>query len=79
MNDIESLAPEKTLLLTETEAARILGFSPRTLQKWRIRGDGPSYIKLCDGKGPVRYRRRELDSFLDDRLRHSTSDTGDAE
>jgi hypothetical protein len=65
-------------LLTEVEAAKILTVSKRTAQKWRIRGVGPRFLKLSDGKGPVRYRRKDLEAFIEARLRRSTSDDGDA-
>ena len=33
-------------LLTTTDAAAYLHVSPRTLEKWRLQGDGPRYRKL---------------------------------
>lgn len=75
---MEQATAHQPILLTETEAAKILGFSPRTLQKWRVRGHGPRFIKISDNKGPVRYRPQDLHTFLADRLRRSTSDDGDA-
>ena len=64
------------ILLTESEAGRLLGFSPRTLQKWRIHGKGPPFVKLSDNKGSVRYRTSDIDAFIEQRLRRSTSDPG---
>lgn len=48
-------------VLNEKEASQYTGFSVRTLQDWRFRGVGPSYIKI--GRS-VRYRLSELDAFL---------------
>lgn len=48
-------------LLTETQAAAILRVSPRTLQGWRHRGEGPPYAKLG---AAVRYRRDDLRRFI---------------
>lgn len=48
-------------VMTEKEAATYTGFSVRTMQDWRFRGVGPSYIKI--GRS-VRYRLSELDTFL---------------
>lgn len=48
-------------LLTTAEAARRLGFAPSTLNKWRITGRGPSFLKL--GRS-VRYSLSDLDAFL---------------
>lgn len=59
-------------LLTETEAAKRLGFSPRTLQAWRFKGCGPRFLRISSRC--VRYRESELDEWLASRLRRSTSD-----
>ena len=68
---MEQIYPEET-------AARILGVSPRSLQTWRWRGGGPPFIRL-GGKtrGPVRYTHSDLQNYLDERRRTSTSDQGD--
>jgi len=63
--------------LTTREAAEYLGLAPKTLEGWRIRGAGPRYVKLGDGRrSGVRYDRDELDRFLLERTRSSTSDPG---
>jgi Helix-turn-helix domain len=55
-----------------TEAARYLGFLPNTLEKWRVKGVGPPF---CQPNGRlVRYRKRDLDTFMAESLRTSTSD-----
>ena len=66
---------EAPLLLTEVEAARLLNYSPRTLQKWRAGGNGPPFVK---GNRSVRYRRADLLQWIKDNLRRSTSDPGGA-
>jgi hypothetical protein len=66
--------PELTPLLTEKQAATLLGFKPSALQAWRLRGDGPPFVKIS--ARAVRYRRRDLETFVEERLRVSTSDTG---
>lgn len=55
-------APHTTLcaLLTETQAADALSVSVRTLQAWRTRGTGPSFVKA--GRS-VRYARAALVSW----------------
>ena len=68
--------PEEPLLLTETDAAKHLGFSPRTLQSWRLRGCGPRFVRVS--ARCIRYRRSELDSWVTSSLRSSTSDEGHA-
>lgn len=61
-------------LLTEIEAAKTLGFSVRTLQKWRSHGTGPRFVSVSPRA--VRYRPCDLDQWIQGRLRTSTSDTG---
>jgi hypothetical protein len=48
-------------LLTEEAAAKRLAIKIKTLQKWRVTGDGPRYVKV--GRS-VRYRVEELEAFI---------------
>ena len=57
-------------LLTETQASELTGLSVRTLQAWRVRGEGPVFVKL--GRA-VRYRRRDLLAWVDANTFNSTS------
>ena len=59
-------------LLTEKEAAELICYSQRALQNWRIRGGGPEYIKI--GR-LVRYQRRDVEAFIQERKRKHTSQT----
>ena len=63
--------PPDALLYT-TEAAFLLGLSPRTVEALRLRGGGAPYIQVTPKA--VRYRRRDLIAWLDARRRKSTSD-----
>jgi len=56
--------------LTTTEAAEHLGVKPGTLEVWRVQGKGPTYLKL--GRS-VRYRMADLDAYMADAARVSTS------
>jgi len=60
-------------LLFESEAARMLAVSPRTLRNWRTLGNGPAYIKIS-GRC-IRYRHADLIEFVDARSRRHTSRT----
>lgn len=63
-------------MLNEKQAAELLGLSVKTLQNWRYTGlNGPHFHKIgrC-----VRYHRDELDRFLAETRRMSTSDDGRA-
>ena len=73
---MKAIAPPTPLLLAEKEAAKILGFSERTLQKWRSVGGGPRFVQVS--ARAVRYRQVDLDSWIEERIRTSTSDPGNA-
>jgi predicted DNA-binding transcriptional regulator AlpA len=60
-------------LLDQKRVAELLGISPRSMEGWRLTGDGPTYHKV--GRR-VRYRRSDLEAWLADRRRTSTSDPG---
>ena len=60
-------------LLTTTQAAAYVNMSPRTLERYRVTGEGPKYLKL--GR-LVFYRQSHLDEWLNARVRRSTSDPG---
>lgn len=62
------------ILLTTADAARLLGYSPRALEGWRLRGGGPCFVRISARS--VRYRRSDLDAWIEERLRRSTSDPG---
>ena len=53
------------------EAARLLGLSPRTLEKYRCHGSGPTFRKLG---GRVVYAIGDLDAWADQGACRSTSD-----
>jgi predicted DNA-binding transcriptional regulator AlpA len=55
-------------LLTEIEAAKILRLSTRTLQAWRIKAVGPSFVRA--GRA-VRYRRPDILAWVDANTVHT--------
>lgn len=59
------------MLLTEAQAAKLIGLSPRFLQARRYTGDGPPYVRISSRC--VRYRREDLAAWAKDRVRTSTS------
>jgi len=62
-------------ILDTLDAATYLGLSKPTLERFRLTGNGPQYAKLTPGnRGPVRYRRTDLDSWLASKLIRSTSE-----
>ena len=59
------------ILLTH-EAAERVKLSASSLEKARVRGDGPPFIRL--GSRRVGYLATDLDRWLESRRRTSTSD-----
>jgi excisionase family DNA binding protein len=57
-------------VLTTAEAARYVRLGKPTIERFRLTGEGPRYCKLG---GAVRYRRCDLDEWLQTRLIRSTS------
>jgi predicted DNA-binding transcriptional regulator AlpA len=58
------------LLITEPEAAKILGVSKETLARIRKRGTGPTWIKITSGL--IRYRPEDLTRFIQSRATGGT-------
>ena len=59
--------------LSVAEAARYVGLSQSALDKARLTGDGPTFLKLCRR---VVYDTADLDQWLASKRRKSTSDLG---
>ncbi len=59
--------------LSTREAAEYLGLSARTLDRYRVSGEGPVFHRFG---GRVRYTRADLDAWAAKRRRASTSDDG---
>jgi hypothetical protein len=53
---------DRDALLTEWQAADLLSLSIRTLQAWRTKRCGPSFVRA--GRA-IRYRRRDLNAWMD--------------
>lgn len=62
-------------LLNTLQAARLLGLSSSTLSKSRLTGEGPRFVKLG---ASVRYRRSDLEAFVNANMRLSTSECAPA-
>ena len=58
-------------ILTTKEAANYVRLGKPTLERFRISGAGPPYCKLG---GAVRYRKADLNQWLESRLTRSTSE-----
>lgn len=53
------------ILLTTVQAAQYLALSSKTLERFRLDGTGPTFLKLGPGKrARVRYAKADLDAWL---------------
>jgi predicted DNA-binding transcriptional regulator AlpA len=57
-------------LLTTKQAAQKLQVSPRTLEKRRLTGDSPKFVRIS--KRCIRYAEADIDQWLDARKRQNT-------
>ena len=62
------MAPQ---LLTTAEAATYLNLSPRTLEGWRSRFEGPVFVKT-NGR-TVRYREEDLEQWVNESIQGGTA------
>lgn len=53
---------EEACLIRQEEAARALGVSSRTLEMWRYKKIGPSYVQIS--RRAIRYRRSDLEDWI---------------
>jgi Helix-turn-helix domain len=58
-------------LLTQHDAALALKVSVRTLERWRVQGVGPRFVRLNHS---IRYRPQDLDAHVAARVIGSTSE-----
>jgi excisionase family DNA binding protein len=56
--------------LDTKQAAQYLGLKKNTLEVWRVKGGGPTFVKF--GRA-VRYRIQDLDAYVEKNLLTSTS------
>jgi predicted DNA-binding transcriptional regulator AlpA len=60
-------------LLTQRQAAEIVSLSERTLERLRVSGTGPHYVKL--GRR-VAYRQADIEAWIASLVVGSTSEAG---
>lgn len=65
----QSISP----VVNTLDASKYLGLSTSTLTKMRVTGAGPKFIKLSSR---VLYRIADLDLWINEHVRRSTSDDG---
>ncbi len=59
-------------LCNENEAAIFIGYTIRALQGWRVKGGGPKFVRVSSRS--IRYRRRDLIEWAEERLKRTTSE-----
>jgi predicted DNA-binding transcriptional regulator AlpA len=67
------LTDPSDFLLTTEEAAQLLRLSSRSLERRRLDGTGPKFLRMGGGRA-IRYRRADLLLYLDQSVRMSTSE-----
>jgi excisionase family DNA binding protein len=50
--------------------AELLRLTRNTLEKWRVRGEGPPFVKLG---GAVRYRRSDVLAWIEENTKAATT------
>lgn len=67
----------REVLLSEVEAAKMLGLRRRTLQMWRFNG---SKLPFCRFSGRcIKYRLRDINEFIEKSVTTSTSTKNELE
>jgi predicted DNA-binding transcriptional regulator AlpA len=66
-SDDEIIPPKQT--------ADQLNVKEDTLYRYRLTGDGPPFVRVGRGRGKIGYRQSDIDQYIKDRVRVSTSAT----
>lgn len=70
-----SSAVKQPVYLTSQEASDLVRISIRTLEKMRVEGTGPRYLKAGGGKrSRVLYLEQDIAAWLEEHAHHSTSE-----
>jgi excisionase family DNA binding protein len=67
----KSIVNGNRLGITGYEAAEYIGVTQRTMERWRVTGDGPRFLKI--GRHCL-YRRGDLNAWVDARVFENTAD-----
>jgi len=67
--------PPQPVYMTSQEASDLLRISIRTLEKMRVEGTGPRYLKAGGGKrSRVLYLEKDIAEWLEEHAHRSTSE-----
>lgn len=67
------------VLIPSREAAAFIGVSPTTLENWRVRGEGPAFVKTPGKTGKVLYEPAQIQKYLEQRRFTSTAQAAAAD
>lgn len=67
-----SIDESAVIQYSEAQAARLLGLAKKTLQKYRLTGEGPRYVRVS--ARCIRYRLIDLRTWQESKLVSSTSE-----
>jgi hypothetical protein len=67
------------ILIPSREAAAFIGISPATLENWRVRGEGPAFIKTPGRTGKVLYEPAQIQAWRAQRRFSSTAQAAAAD
>lgn len=67
------------ILIPSREAAAFIGVSPATLENWRVRGEGPAFVKTPGKTGKVLYEPEQIQKYLAQRRFSSTAQAAAAD
>jgi predicted DNA-binding transcriptional regulator AlpA len=70
---LRTTAPLDDKILIPDEVALLLRVKVDTLYRWRLDGDGPPFVRMGRGRGRIGYRKSDLDQYIADNVRRSTS------
>lgn len=68
---MQQASAEMQKLLTPAAVSELLGVAERTLERWRITGEGPRYVKLT--RKVVRYLADDVATFVAERVKANTA------
>lgn len=63
---------DRSTMLNERQTAARLGVTTRTLQRWRVSGDGPHYTRI--GPRLIRYAENDVVAWAESRAFASRAD-----
>lgn len=67
------------ILIPSRKAAALIGITPATLENWRIRGEGPAFVKTPGRTGKVLYDPADIEAWRAKRRFSSTAQAAAAD